>query len=122
MLTKYLLVWFLLAAVATANGVIRQITYGRSLSDLAAHQISTVTAVLASGTLVWCVNRAWPIESSSQAFLIGTGGVAGWEHDRVSLLLLHQLLAEKLETEGFLKEPASLLRVLGRQTNVIYSQ
>ena len=71
MVAKYLLVWFLLAIVAIANGVVRQFTYGRLVSDLSAHQISTVTAILASGVLVWFVNRIWPIQSASQAVLIG---------------------------------------------------
>ena len=71
MVTKYLLVWFLLAVVAITNGVIRQTTYGKSVSDLAAHQISTITAILASGTVVWVVHRSWPIESASQAWIIG---------------------------------------------------
>jgi hypothetical protein len=70
-ISKYLLVWFLLAIVAVTNGVIRQATYGKSVSDLAAHQISTVTAILAFGAVVWLVNRFWPIESAPQAWAIG---------------------------------------------------
>jgi len=42
-----------------------------ALPELTAHQLSTLTAILASGTLVWFVNRAWPIESASQAGSIG---------------------------------------------------
>ncbi|MDX1507286.1 MAG: hypothetical protein R3358_03325, partial [Woeseiaceae bacterium] len=64
MLAKYTLVWLLLAAVAIANGILRQATYGKSVSDIAAHQISTVTAILASGVVVWLVHRYWPIESA----------------------------------------------------------
>ena len=70
-LSKSLLVWLLLALVATANGIVRQFTYGRMFTDLAAHQISTVTAILACAALVWVVNRKWPIESASQAITIG---------------------------------------------------
>jgi len=71
MIAKYLLVWFLLAIIAIANGVIRQATYANTVSDLAAHQISTVTAVLATGAVVWFVHRVWAIESASQAWSIG---------------------------------------------------
>jgi hypothetical protein len=71
MIAKYFLVWFLLAIVAFANGVVRQTTYGKTVSDLAAHQISTVTAVLATGAMVWFVHRVWAIESASQAWSIG---------------------------------------------------
>lgn len=66
-----MLVWFLLAIVAIANGVVRQSTYGKILPSLAAHQVSTITAILASGTLVWFINGVWPIETSSQAWAIG---------------------------------------------------
>jgi len=30
-----------------------------------------MTAILASGVVVWIVNRYWPIESTSQALIIG---------------------------------------------------
>lgn len=71
MVAKYLIVWFLLAIVATANGVIRQSTYGKVVPELVAHQISTVTAIIASGAVVWLVNRFWAIESAAQAWAIG---------------------------------------------------
>jgi hypothetical protein len=71
MIARYFLVRFLLATVAIANGVIRQTTYGKAVSDLAAHQISTATAVLATGAVVWFVHRVWAIESASQAWSIG---------------------------------------------------
>ncbi|MBT8089158.1 MAG: hypothetical protein KJO01_03025 [Gammaproteobacteria bacterium] len=71
MLVKYLLVWLVLAVVATANGIIRQITYGKIVSDLTAHQISTITAILATGGVAWMANQFWSIESSAQAWAIG---------------------------------------------------
>ena len=71
MVTKYLFVWLLLAIVAIANGILRQSTYGKIVPELAAHQISTITAVLAFSAVVWIVNRYWTIESTAQAFVIG---------------------------------------------------
>ncbi len=71
MIAKYLLVWLLLAVVAIANGVLRQSTYGKFVPELAAHQISTVTAIVFFGVVVWIVQRIWPIESQSQAWVIG---------------------------------------------------
>jgi hypothetical protein len=71
MVKKYLFVWLLLAIIAIANGVLRQSTYGKIVPELAAHQISTITAILASGAVVWIVNRHWAIESTSQALIIG---------------------------------------------------
>lgn len=72
MIARYLLVWLLLAIVAVINGIVRQSTYGKSLPELLAHQVSTVTAILATGIVVWGINRLWPIESSAQAWTIGT--------------------------------------------------
>lgn len=71
MLIRYLLCWFLLAIVAIANGVIREATYGKFVSELSAHQISTGTAILFTGLLVWGVNRLWPIATAGGAWLIG---------------------------------------------------
>lgn len=71
MYTKYLLVWLLLAVIAIGNGIVRQSTYASHVSDLAAHQISTVTAILATGGVVWIISHFWPIESSAQAWAIG---------------------------------------------------
>ena len=71
MIAQYLLFWFLLAVVGITNGVIRQGTYGQVLTELTAHQISTVTGILATGVVVFFLNRAWPIESTGQAWTIG---------------------------------------------------
>jgi hypothetical protein len=65
-------VWVLLAVVAIANGILREGTYGKFIPELAAHQVSTVTAIIAFGGVVWLANRWWPIESVSQALTIGT--------------------------------------------------
>lgn len=68
---RYLFVWLLLAFVATLNGIVRQSTYGKILPELTAHQVSTVTAILASGAVVWAIHRLWPIQSVSQSWVIG---------------------------------------------------
>lgn len=69
---KILVVWLLLAIVATVNGIVRELSYGRTLSDLAAHQVSTVTAIIATGLLVWVVNKRWPVKSANQAVQMGS--------------------------------------------------
>jgi hypothetical protein len=71
MLIRYLLSWFLLALVAVGNGVLREATYGKHVSELLAHQISTGTCILLTGLLVWGISRLWPLESSGQAWVIG---------------------------------------------------
>ena len=49
----------------------RQATYGVFVPELAAHQVSTLTGILATGAVVWIVHRYWAIQSASQAFGIG---------------------------------------------------
>jgi hypothetical protein len=71
MIVKYLLFWLVLAIVAIANGVIRQTTYGKVVPELAAHQISTIVAILTTGAVVWGLSRIWPLDSSGQAWTIG---------------------------------------------------
>ena len=71
MVAKYLFAWLLLAVVAVANGVIRQATYGKSLPELAAHQLSTVTGIVAIGLVVRWLSRLWPLSSAKQALIIG---------------------------------------------------
>ncbi|MGA9573741.1 MAG: hypothetical protein WBS20_07335 [Lysobacterales bacterium] len=71
MLVRYLLFWLLLAVVAIANGILRQVVYGKFVSTLTAHQISTLTGIVFTGVLVFWLHRFWPIESVRQAWLIG---------------------------------------------------
>ena len=68
---RYALCWFLLAVAAIINGILREGTYGKNVSELAAHQISTVTAIALTGIVVWRFQRIWPLESAHQAGIIG---------------------------------------------------
>jgi hypothetical protein len=72
LVSRYLLFWLILAVVAVINGTLRQFVYGRHLSELAAHQVSTVTGILLTGITVWILNRFWPIGSAREAWIIGT--------------------------------------------------
>lgn len=67
----YTIAWFVLLVVAILNGVIRNHTYGKAVSELTAHQISTVSAIILSGLIVLLFHRIWPIGSSGQAWIIG---------------------------------------------------
>lgn len=71
MIARYLLFWPALAVIAIINGTLRQFTYGRHMTELAAHQLSTVTGILLTGVAVWTLNRAWPIGSAKAAWTIG---------------------------------------------------
>ena len=72
MLLHYIAFWLVLAILAIGNGILRGSTYGRYGSDLAAHQISTVTAILITGVAIWLFHRYQPTASLRQAWLIGT--------------------------------------------------
>lgn len=67
----YLLAWFAMLALAIANGAVRQATFGKTLSELRAHQLSTLTGAAAIGALIWLVVRAWPPASGRHALGIG---------------------------------------------------
>ena len=71
MIARYLFFWLILAVVAVINGTLRQLVYGRYLSELAAHQLSTVTGILLTGITAWILNRFWPIGSAREAWIIG---------------------------------------------------
>ena len=68
---KYVLAWFPMVAIAIANGALRESWFGQSLSELAAHQLSTLTAVILFGVYIWFVVRFWPPTSAAQAVAVG---------------------------------------------------
>jgi hypothetical protein len=67
----YILAWLGLLAIGFANGAIREFFYGRWVGEPAAHQISTVTAIVFFGLAVWLLERRWPLASNGQALAIG---------------------------------------------------
>lgn len=68
---KYFLAWFPMILIAIINGSVRDAWYGKQLSELHAHQISTVSGVLLFGLYIWTLLRFWPPASSNQALAIG---------------------------------------------------
>ena len=72
MILRYSLLWFALAIIAIVNGILREQTYGKFISELAAHQLSTLTGIILSGVFVYFIHRIWAIESSRQAWIIGS--------------------------------------------------
>lgn len=71
MVKRHLLFWFVLMLVAIANGTLREWLMGPGLTELAAHQLSTLTGILSTGLAVWLFSRVWPLISPSQAWLVG---------------------------------------------------
>jgi len=67
----YALAWLGLALLGILNGVIRQVTYGRLLPELAAHQVSTLSGVLLVAAALWWLLSVWPLADSRQAIKVG---------------------------------------------------
>ena len=68
---KYVLAWIPMVFIAIINGAIREGWYGKHLSELQAHQVSTVTGVLLFGVYIWVLIRIWRPASAGQALTIG---------------------------------------------------
>lgn len=70
-MARYLIAWFVLLAVAVINGVLRDFTYGRHVSEMFAQQLSTVSGILMFGVVIHQFVRRWPPASGRQAIYIG---------------------------------------------------
>jgi hypothetical protein len=68
---KYVLAWIPMVFLAIANGALREGWYGKHLSELQAHQVSTVTGVLLFGVYIGVLLRLWRPASAEQALTIG---------------------------------------------------
>jgi hypothetical protein len=68
---KYALAWLPMVVIAVANGALRQGWYGRHMSELRAHQLSTLTGIALFAIYIGAVMRVWRPRSQAQAFRIG---------------------------------------------------
>ncbi|QPK65537.1 hypothetical protein IVG45_09110 [Methylomonas sp. LL1] len=73
---KYLAAWFVMLLVSIANGAARDLSYGKHMSELTAHQVSTVTSVLSLGAVIWVFIRFYPPSSAHDAITIGLAWAA----------------------------------------------
>jgi hypothetical protein len=71
MIWRYILAWIPMVSIGIINGIIRELTYGKYLGELLAHQVSTITGVLLLGLYIWALTHFWSFESSKQALVIG---------------------------------------------------
>lgn len=68
---NYLLAWFVMLLFSVANGALRDLTYGRHLSELAAQQCSTVSGIVMLAGLIWFFMRLRPPSSGRAAMALG---------------------------------------------------
>jgi hypothetical protein len=64
---KYVLAWIPMVLIAIANGILREASYGKRMSELHAHQISTLSGILLFSAYIWLVIRIWRPDTSEQA-------------------------------------------------------
>ncbi len=67
----YICAWLGMVVLAIANGIMRNNTYGHSMSALAAHQLSTIILILLFGIYVFILTGQFRIQSAAEAFVIG---------------------------------------------------
>jgi thiol:disulfide interchange protein len=68
---RYLLAWLPMVAIAVANGALRDLWYGKRMSELTAHQLSTAFGFVLLGAYIWMVVRLWPPASVEHAWAVG---------------------------------------------------
>ncbi|MDD2929646.1 MAG: hypothetical protein PHP05_03590 [Sideroxydans sp.] len=66
-----LLAWLVLLVVAMINGTLRDFTYGRHMSELSAHQLSTLIGILLFALVIHRYVRRWPPASARESVCIG---------------------------------------------------
>ena len=71
MIGRYVLAWFPMVLIAILNGALREIWYGKSLGELRAHQLSTLTGAMLFAVYIWMLSRLWPLASGQQALTVG---------------------------------------------------
>ena len=71
MILKFMAYWIPLPIIGIINGAIREFGYRRFVSELLAHQISTIILIILSGSYIWFVSHALRIEVSGQAIMLG---------------------------------------------------
>ena len=71
MLIKYAFFWVGAVVLAIINGTLREKVYGPRLTELAAHQLASVIAILLFGVYLFALHLLWPLESARQAIQVG---------------------------------------------------
>lgn len=71
MVIYYCIAWIPMIFIAIFNGIIREYTYGKLLSNLYSHQISCLTAIILFAFYIGVITYFFPLESTLQALTIG---------------------------------------------------
>lgn len=71
LLVVYAAGWLGLVLLAIINGALREKGYGRHMSALSAHQLSTAIGLVLFGGYIWCFSGLFLPASAAQAVTIG---------------------------------------------------
>jgi hypothetical protein len=71
MILIHSLAWIPMVFIAIVNGIAREKGYGRHMSELRAHQVSTLTGIAVFTIYAWALGRIWPLASAVQALAVG---------------------------------------------------
>ena len=63
--------WLPMVVIGVGNGVLRQATYGKAMSPLAAHQLSTLTGVLLVAVYIWLIYPRLDLDFAGEAVALG---------------------------------------------------
>ncbi len=97
---RIILIWLVMLLIAVGNGALRELTYGRAMRELRAHQLSTLIGSIAMGVFIWFVIATWPPPSGSAA--IGMGMI--WLGLTVAFETFMGLVLQKRPLAGVLAE------------------
>lgn len=70
-IVRAVLAWLPMVVIAVANGVVREVVLSPYVSELGAHQLSSLTLVLLFALYVWGVRRFLRLASREQALGVG---------------------------------------------------
>ncbi len=68
---KYFITWFGIVVLGLVNATIHQVVYARFVSELAGHQISTLTFGILVGLYAWALSTFLKLHSPGQAIGVG---------------------------------------------------
>lgn len=71
MVIRHLLLWLPMIILAFANATIRELVFVKYLSEIRAHQLSTVTLIIFCSIYIWFVFPLLNIQKPMQGILIG---------------------------------------------------
>ena len=67
----YTIAWLGLVLLAILNGILRERGFGPLMSELSAHQLSTVSGIIIFASYIWSLTGLFRIPSQGHAILIG---------------------------------------------------